>query len=373
MIRGNLNLSSDLRRLGFIKVILFLTHPSSFMYTDQLVSRYKRTVMKFREKEGWNVDLNSGVKVAGKGIGAETKSASEDIIALNHVLLAQKLGFLRKDVNNWSTHGRHLSSQYTESEGLPLSLNPQTREKLLKTKGLVANLSRSEQLIFCDALLTFDVDGTVPLIECMDTNTKPKSELIEEYFGKVASWYERKARIEVRAQVRSFYLREKASFAKKESKGGYSRVHREMQVEPRLHFLKDLGLINKSRSGYSLSNTGKRLRDSFSTLDDTQIKSLLDEKEKRLTILLSDLYGKGLPELPVADFDKTFVRMMNFYRSIGLILIPYESLYISIAASALNLSQTLPFSTYEKQLRRLAKLRGIGYSTTVPGRRYVKA
>lgn len=373
MIRGNLNLSSDLRRLGFIKVIVFLTHPSSLTYTTQLVSRYKRMVMEYREKADWNIDRESGVKVAGKGIGKETKSPSEDFIASNHVLLAQNLGFIRKDVNNWSTFGRHLSSQYTDSEGLPLSTNPQTREKLLKTKGLVANLFRSEQLIFCDALLTFDVDGTVALIECMDMNARSKSELIAEYFGKVASWYERKARIEISAQVRSFYLREKSSFEKKESEGGYSRVHREMQVEPRLHFLRDLGLINKSRSGYSLSSVGERLRDSFSTIDDAQMKSLLDEKEKRLTILLSDLYGEGLPELSDADFDKTFVRMMNFYRSIGLILIPYESLYVSIAASALNFSQTLHFSTYEKQLKRLAKQMGIGYSTTVPGRRYVKA
>lgn len=373
MIRGNLHLSSDLRRLGFIKVIVFLAHPSAFSYTPQLISKYRRVVLDYREDAGWNIGPDSEMKVAGRGIGKKKKPANADVIAKNHVLLARGLGFIRKDVNTWDIHGRRLSSMYTDDKGLPLSLNLQEREKLLRTKGLVADLSLGDQFIFSDSLLSADVDGIVPLIQCWDVNTKSKSELVEEYFRRVASWYERKLRIEVTTALRSLYMRQRSRFAKKGSEGGSSTLHREMQVEPRLNFLKDLGLVSRKRDGYSLSPMGNFLRDWFSAADDTQMRVLLDEKEKKWTFLLSNLYGEGLTELSDAQFDEIFFRMVTFYKSIGLILIPYESLYVSIAACALSLSLTLDFLKYEEQVKRLAKSRGVTYSTTVPGRRYVRA
>ena len=73
LIRGNLNLSSDLRRIGFIKVIVFLTYPSTFTYTSQLVNKYKMTVIAYRDKQGWNINRESGKKMAGKGIGKEKR------------------------------------------------------------------------------------------------------------------------------------------------------------------------------------------------------------------------------------------------------------------------------------------------------------
>jgi len=350
-----------------------LTYPSTFTYTSQLVGKYKKTVITYREKECWNVDPETDKKVAGKGIGKETISANKDVIALNHVLLAQRLRFIRKDVNNWDTYGQILSSLYTSSEGKPLSVNLQTREKLFKTKGLVAHLSLGEKLIFCDALIRSDIDGFIPILQCFYEEPQVKSKLVDEFFGKVALWYEKKAKIEVISALRSLYLREKTRFQKKNTEGGSSIIHKEMQVEPRLNFLMDLGIIKKENSGYLLSAIGQHLREVFLNSDDNELRLLLDEKEKRWSFLLSNFYGQGLSELSEEQFDEIFFRMMNFYKSIGLILIPYESLYLSIAAHALNISKNLDFRTYEKNVKRLAKLKGIKFSTTVPGRRYVHA
>ena len=373
LIRGNLNLSSDLRRIGFIKVIVFLTYPSTFTYTSQLVNKYKMTVIAYRDKQGWNINRESGKKMAGKGIGKENVPPNRDFIALNHVLLAQRLHFIRKDVNTWDTYGQILSSLYTSSNGRSLSLNPQTREQLFKTKGLVASLTLGEKMIFCDALLYSDIDGTIPLLLCFNETTKSKSDLVNKYFGMVASWYERKVGIEVISSLKRFYLMEKKRFEKKNLEGGSSMTHREMQVEPRLNFLTDLGLVNKERAGYSLNAIGKQLRDIFLNSDNEDLRQLLDEKERRWTILLSEMYSDDLSEISEEEFDEIFFRVMNFYKSIGLILIPYESVYLSTVALALNASKRLSFNAYKTHLKRLAKSKGVRFSDTVPGRRYIHA
>ncbi|MEM2673915.1 MAG: hypothetical protein QXG34_04255 [Candidatus Bathyarchaeia archaeon] len=225
MIRGNLNLSSDLRRLGFIKVIVFLSYPSTFTYTQQLVSKYKTVVKTYRDKEEWNVDPETGKKVAGKGIGREDLPASEDFIAINHVSLAQNLHFIRRNVNTWDTYGQILSAQYTTPEGRAISLNVQLRETLFKIKGLVARLSLGEKLIFCDSLLYSDVDGIIPLLCCFDDLSKTKSELVEAYFDKVAQWFEKKAKIETISSLKSLYLAESARF-KRKSRDEASTLHK---------------------------------------------------------------------------------------------------------------------------------------------------
>ncbi len=371
VIRGCLNLSSDLRRLGFIKVIVFLTHPSSFTYTQQLVSKYKTVVKTYRDKEEWNVDPETGEKVAGKGIGREGLPASDDIIALNHVLLAQNLHFVRRDVNTWDTYGQILSALYTNDSGKAISLDIQMRENLFKIKGLVARLSLGEKLVFCDSLLFSDIDGIIPLLFCLDS-AKTKSELVQEYFGKVAQWFERKAEIETMAYLKSLYLNESRRFKRKSSEES-SIIHKEMQVEPRLNFLLDVGLLERNDSSYSLSEIGKKLQATFSSLEDKDIRLLLDEKERKWSSLLSSLYGNNLTEISEEEFDNILFRVLNFYRSIGLILIPYDGVFLASAALALNNFRYLLFESYEEHIKRLSKSKRLKFSATVPGRRYIHA
>jgi len=371
MIRGILNLSSDLRRLGFIKVIVFLTHPSSFTYTQQLVDKYKTIVKIYRDKEEWNVNPETGEKVAGKGIGKEELPASEDIIALNHVLLAQNLHFIRRDVNTWDTYGQILSALYTTNEGRAISLNVQMRENLFKIKGLVAHLSLGEKLVFCDSLLFSDVDGIIPLLFCFDTS-KTKSELVQEYFDRVAQWFERKAKIETMASFKNLYLAESKRFKRKSSEES-SIIHKEMQVEPRLNFLLDVGLLEKNDSHYSLSEIGRKLQTTFSNLEDRDFRLLLDEKVKKWSALLSSLFGSSLTEISEEEFDNILFRVLNFYKSIGLILIPYEGVFLACTALALNDLRRLRFESYEEHIKRLSKSKGLKFSATIPGRRYIHA
>ncbi|MEM2673914.1 MAG: hypothetical protein QXG34_04250 [Candidatus Bathyarchaeia archaeon] len=146
-----------------------------------------------------------------------------------------------------------------------------------------------------------------------------------------------------------------------------------MQVEPRLNFLLDVGILEKSNSHYSLSEIGRKLQAAFLESDDKQVRLLLDEKEKRWSILLSDLYNNGLTEILEEEFDRILFRVLNFYRSIGLILIPYESVFLASASLALNSLKRLSFEAYEEYIKRLAKSEGLKFSTTVPGRRYIHA
>ena len=372
MIKGNLTLSSDLRRLGFVKVVVFLTHPSSFTNIEPLVARYKRTVLELREKAGWCLNPITGKKVSGKGIGKEGITSEKDVIALNHVLLAQNLGFIRKSVYNWSEHGWHYSSLHTDERGLPLSLNPANRVSLMggeQAKGLVASFSKPEKLVFCNALFYADFDGIFPLLECLSSSTKTTSDLSNDYFLKVASWYERKSKIEINSEKRNFYLREKAKLAKP---GSYTRTHILEQIYPRLSFLKDVGFIDGNDEGYSLSSIAREFLSSFPYGDNSKIKSLLDEKGKELVFSLSDVYSRGLGEISKEEFDKLFAKMSAFYRTIGLLFIPFESLFVSISAAALGDSKSISLPSYVEQLQRLVKQQGIAFSTTVPGRKYVK-
>ncbi|MEM3697620.1 MAG: hypothetical protein QXQ94_09010 [Candidatus Bathyarchaeia archaeon] len=359
--------------MGFIKVIVFLTYPSSFTYTQQLVSKYKTIVKTYRDKEKWNIDPETGEKVAGKGIGREDLPASEDFIAINHVSLAQNLHFIRRDINTWDTYGQILSALYTTPEGRAISLDVQMRETLFKTKGLIARLSLGERLIFCDSLLYSDIDGIVPLLCCFDNSTKTRSELVGEYFEKVVQWFERKAKIETISSLKSLYLAESARFKRKSVDGQASILHKEMQVEPRLNFLLDVGVLKKNDSGYSLSDIGRKLQVAFLDSDDKHLRLLLDEKERKWSILLSKSFNSGLAEISEEEFDKIFFRVLNFFRSIGLILIPYESVFLACAAFALNSYSCLDFETYEEFVKRLAKSKGLKYSLTVPGRRYIHA
>lgn len=370
MIEGFINLSLPLKRLGFIKVILLLTHPSSYMYTSQLVTKYKDTVKRYRDEFEWNKDPDTGLSVAGSGIGKKDVPANDDDIAMDHVLLAQNLGFIRREVNIWRRFGWHLASRYPGDKGKPLFLDPQKREEILRTKGLIARLPRSEQFIFTNALLFSDIDGTIPLVESIDNTSA--SGLRDRYFVTVSKWYDRKARIETNPTKRYFYATEKSRFSKDENEGGYKKIHRESQIYPRLHFLTDTGFVVRSDSNYALSDLAIHFKKRWSSLEDKDVFKLLDEKENNLGILLAEDYGMGLKELTNEEFENAFFRLATFYKYIGLIMIPYEDLYFSMVASALDFSKSLSFSTYKDALEQLAKARKFDLSTNIPGRRYIR-
>jgi hypothetical protein len=340
------------------------------MYTSQLVAKYKDAVRQYRDKYEWNRDPETNLSVPGSGIGKAEVPASEDDIAMDHVLLAQNLSFIRREVNIWRRYGWHLASQYSGDNGKPLFLDPQKREEMMKSKGLVAKLPRPEQFIFCNAQLSSDIDGTIPLIESLDKCSA--SELMEKYFSMVSKWYDRKSRLELNPTKRYFYLQEKAKFAKSEKEGGYKKIHRESQIYPRLHFLTDVGFISKNNSSYSLSILGKKFQEQWLSLDDKEVFKLLNEKESNLGILLAEQYCNGLDEITNEQFEDAFYRFSTFYRYIGLIMIPYEDLYFSMVAFALNFNRGLSFSTYKDTLEQLSKAKGFELSTNIPGRRYIR-
>lgn len=370
MIEGFINLSTPLKRLGFVKVILWLTHPSSFMYSSQLVLKYKEVVKENRKRFEWNIDPDTNQVIPGSGIGDETLPATEDSIAMDHVLLAQSLGFLRKEVNIWWRFGWHLASQYAGDKGKPVFMDSEKREELMMRKGLIAKLPRSEQFIFCNALLSSDVDGSIPLIECLEEDSI--AELRKKYFDSVSNWYARKAEFETNPTRRYFYLKEKSNFAKSETEGGYSKIHRESQILPRLNFLLDVGFVIKNKSRYSLSDPAREFKKRVLSLSDNDLFALLQEKESNLGILLSEYYNDRLDKVTSEQFEEIFYKLSAFYKYIGLIMIPYEDLYFSMTAYALAKSKNLDFSTYRLELEHLAKRRSFYLSTTVPGRKYIK-
>jgi hypothetical protein len=178
--------------------------------------------------------------------------------------------------------------------------------------------------------------------------------------------------LELNPTKRYFYLREKAKFAKSEKEGGYKKIHRESQIYPRLHFLTDVGFISKNNSSYSLSTLGKEFQERWLSLGDKEAFKLLDEKESNLGILLAEHYCNGLDEITNEQFEDAFYRFCTFYKYIGLVMIPYEDLYFSMVAFALNSNRGLSFSTYKDTLEQLAKARGFDLSTKIPGRRYIR-
>jgi hypothetical protein len=340
------------------------------MYTSQLVAKYKETVTRYRDKYEWNKDPETNLTVPGSGVGRVEVPASEDDIAIDHVLLAQNLNFIRREINIWRRFGWHLASQYSEDKGKPLFLDPAEREKMFMSRGLIAKLPRSEQFIFCNALLSSDIDGMIPLIESIDDCSS--YELMDAYFIAVSKWYERKSNLELNPNKRYFYLQEKVKFAKSEKEGGYKRLHRESQIYPRLHFLSDVGFVLKNDSKYSLSNLGKKFKEQWSSLDDRAVFKLLDEKESNLGVLLAEIYGDGFNEMTNEQIENAFYKLSAFYKYIGLIMIPYEDLYFSMVAFALNSNRKLSFSTYRRTMEQLAKVKGFDLSTNIPGRRYIR-
>jgi len=134
VIKGNLNLSLDLKRLGFIKVLVWLTRPSSYIYNEPLLSKFKEIVKKYRDAFEWKVDPFTGKTVSGMGIGDEKSSATRDSIAKDHLQLAQSFGFLKKEINTWGKNGLILASQYINERGQPLFFDNRELDKLLQIK-----------------------------------------------------------------------------------------------------------------------------------------------------------------------------------------------------------------------------------------------
>lgn len=391
MLKGNLNLSSDLKRLGYVKMFVWLTRPSSNTSFEQLIVRYKDVVKEYRDRFGWKIDPSTGRELPGQGIGAFERhegtnagiqkadrwisrdvAAVRDAIARDHFQLAQALGFLRRETNTWGRFGFILASQYVDSTGKPSFYDPAGFIKMCSTegKGLVAVLRRNEQLIFCAALLSSDIDGTAPILNCLEIESS-KSEVMETYFAEVADWYKYKGSLESNAYKRYSYVTEERRFDTKNKRKDKSEdLHREAQVTPRLEFLSDLKLVEHTEDRYRLTSLGKNLKDRL--VDGNELPKLLDEKENNLEVFLSELYGSVFEQMSFETFKDNLYRISSLDRLAGTLLISYEKLYLAIAAAALNLSLYLPFSSFDDYLRRMEEQKKVYVSRTVPTRRYVK-
>lgn len=400
MLKGNLNLSSDLKRLGYIKIFVWLTRPTSKTSFEQVLTRYKNVVKEYREKYGWKTDPSTGKTLTGQGIGfiksdikneegantgtpqtasgprkKEKKEAPaiRDPIALDHFQLAQTLGFLRRETNTWGRFGFILASQYADATGKPSFYDPDNFKTMCTTegKGLVAVLSKNEQLIFCTGLLSSDLDGIAPMLNCLETEST-KSDVMKTYFAEVAKWYKYKGSLETNANKRYSYLTEERRFIEKDKrKDEFEDQHREGQITPRLEFLSDLKLVQSTENKYHLTNLGRNLKDAL-IKSGALLPRLLDERENNLEVFLSELYGNTLEKMSFDAFKENLYRITGLDRLAGTLLISYEKTYLATAAAALNLSLQLPFSSFDNYLKMMEEQKKVYVSRTVPTRKYLK-
>lgn len=373
LIKGNLHLSSDLKRLMFVKVFVWLTRPSRFINNDELLFRYKQTALKYRDSCEWKIEPHTGRTVSGQGIGKKEVASSEDKIALNHLVLAQELGFLKREVNTWSNFGFVLASLYCDLNGVPLFTTPSELERYLTTKGLLAKIEIQEQLLFASSLFEADFDGTFPLLLMIDDKIN-KQLLKNSYFSKVADWYAIKRHMGGDYQTRRDCLLNQARFRQKaHAQGSAAETHREEQILPRLEFLLDLGLIHRvgteAGSGYSLSTQGK---DAIGFLTDERslVRCLSDPFGMRSRLV--QIFVKGFNDISFTEFKRSFVKVARFYRRCGAVLLSYSDIFLALACDALRNRMALSHELYETNLSDIEREGSVAVSRAIPLRRYIR-
>jgi len=373
LIKGNLHLSSDLKRLMFVKAFVWLTRPSRFINNDELLFRYKQTVLKYKNSCEWKIEPQTGRTVSGQGIGKKEVASSEDKIALNHLVLAQELGFLKREVNTWSNFGFVLASLYCDLNGVLLFTTASGLERYLATKGLLAKIEVQEQLLFASSLFETDFDGTFPLLLMIDDKID-KQLLKNSYFSKVADWYAIKRHMGDDYQTRRDCLLNEARFRRKShAQGSAAETHREEQILPRLEFLLDLGLIyrvgTEAGSRYSLSTQGKDVM-GFLTHERALVQCLSDPFEMRSRLV--QIFAKGFNDISFSEFKRSFVKVARFYRRCGTVLLSYPDVFLALACDGLRNRMVLSHESYETNLSDLERRGLIAVSRAIPLRSYIR-
>jgi len=392
MISGNIHLSSDLRRLAFVRLLVWLTTPRTRMSREALVNKYRKVILEHRDNYNWNIDPASGRRVGGMGMGSSERRAERDVIALNHLTLAQDLQFIRKGETQWSKNGYILASLSGDEGGKPFFYDEVKLEKELRRKGFIAALGRGEQLIFSTALIGLDVDRILPLLSLFEENV-PTAGLADRFLSCVDKWLEKKIEFEQNSLKRSRtrlerrLIKEKISrleIEKKEARSSRKtkrkrpsiRTYCHEQTSPRLHFLQDLGYIEKKKGKFYLTESGSRLKKVLiDPLKESNVKhmdmlALGDETSLLDTII--DLSTRGLPLVEFEQFRTSFSKVVRFYTRSGAILLSYFNTFIATASNVLECSGSLPMGLFDNYMSKLSELKEVIVSTSGRGMKYIK-
>ena len=393
MISGNIHLSSDLRRLAFIRLFVWLTTPRTRMSRGVLVRKYRKVIEEHRVKYNWNIDPKSEREISGRGMGSSKRRAERDVIALNHLTLAQDLRFLRKGETRWTTNGYILASLSSNEDGKPFFYDKERLEEELRREGFIAALGKGEQLIFSTALIELDVDRILPLLSILKEKVTT-SDLADQFLSSVDKWLEKKNEFEpnsfrrsrIRLELKS--IKEKISRLEAEKKhpGSTSKAKRKRpsvklycheQTSPRLHFLQDLGYIGKNKRRFYLTEKGSRLKKALvdplyeeRNIKNVDMLALRDETSLLETIV--DLSTEGLPPLEFEKFKTLFSKIARFYTKSGVILLSYFNTFKAAASNAMECSTTLPLKLFDNYMSRLAELKLVTVSTSGRGTKYIK-
>ena len=389
LLEGNVHLSHDLIRLGFVKLFIFLTRPISATYTDDLLEKYKHEVMEHRDKDGWLIDQETSAILAGKGIGEVNKLARDDYITINHLNLARSLDFVRSN-NSWARFGYLFASLFADESGTAIFFDTKKLDEILKSEGLVGSFRVEEKPIFASALLSADIDGSISLLKCLSNQEGSISEIRDSYFPALASWYEEKAQFEFAPEKRYRYLQRAKELTKIkeiknriESKGKEyllekKRTHAYEQAYPRLQFLKDLGFVS-GRDKFKLTEKGDHLSKLavLSRIPSRGRRSLeavpgLLRSELLLRNEVVKLYSEGMRSVDADGFDKIFEQTCRFYSKIGMVLFSYENIFLATSAMAIKSKASLDLSLFESYTTEMALEKRIVISDTGRGEKYIK-
>lgn len=362
LLEGNIHLSSDLRRLGFVKIFVFLTRPVSATYTKDLLQRYKGEVSNHRDDDQWLTDEERSRNFKGKGIGKKI-----DVVENNHLELAKSLSFLRSN-NSWSRFGYLYASLYSDEAGTPCFFKPEKLQEILVRKGLVAHFELEEKVVFASALLTADIDGSASLLTYLLGEERGMSEIIGAYRnGILDTWYTRKKQFEPDPKKRYKY----SQILKQKS----SKIHFREQVQPRLQFMTDLDLVSGD-GRFRLTGKGASLALALqiSSAGDrsSEIVPLALRSEIHLWNEIVKLYSEGLGTTDKDQLDKAFVHASRFYARMGMILFSYENVFLATAATALRNGTSLDLSSFERYTAEMVSQKRIVVSDTGRREKYIK-
>lgn len=393
MISGNIHLSSDLRRLAFIRLFVWLTTPRTRMNRDVLVKNYRKAIVEHRDKYSWNIDPKSERKISGSGMGSAERRAERDVVALNHLTLARNLQFIRKGETRWAKNGYILASLTSNEDGKPFFYDEERLEEELRREGFIAAMGMGEQLIFSTALIELDADRILPLLSIFEENV-PGTGLADHFLSSVDKWLEKKIEFEPnsfkrnRIRLEQRGIKEKISrleVEKKQSestlrakrKGPSIRIYCQEQTSPRLHFLKDLGYIERSKKGFYLTEKGSQLKKALvdplfeeENIKDVVLSALSDETSLLETIV--SVSTGGFPTLEYEGFNTLFPEVARFYTRSGVILLSYFSVFRTLASKAIDRSTALPLKLFDNYMIRLVELKALSVSTSGRGTKYIK-
>jgi len=392
VISGSIHLSSDLRRLAYVRLFVWLTSPRTRIRKETLIKKYREVIEKHRDKYHWNVEPTKKIRMSGMGMGSSKRPPERDVIALNHLTLSQDLGFLRKGETRWGKNGYILASLFVDEKGIPFFYNPDKFEKELRKEGFIATLGAGEKLIFSIALMQVDVDRIFPLLSMFEDEVTT-GEVEHQFLNYVNMWLAKKSELEpniskrikigheqrdIKHKISRLELEKKQSrITSRARKKSSVRLYCHEQTSPRLHFLQDLGYIEKDNGIYRLTELGtsikKVLIDPFFKKDNiNEINTLPLRNEVKLMEIIVNTLTRSLPTLEFERFNDLFLNVVKFYTRSGAILLNYFNTFEACASNAFELSTSLSLEAFDHYMSRLSESKKIIVSTSGRGTKYIK-